>query len=396
MRIAFLTHAFPYPVEKDGHTVIAHYLLKELSQRHKIALFCFGDKNDRINLNKITDYGIKVDLHQRPIRTLPLYYLSKWLKHIAWFQYRLYTKAMVLKIKELDNSSDYDLIYVHSPYMSAYLKHIKKKPVVFSYIDALSSWYQQFNKVTRNPLKKIHYMHECRMAKLLEKNVLPSLKSTIVVSKIDAEIINRLSPKANITVIPNGVDLKFFRLSTTPPEPNTIIFSGTMNYPPNVKAVLDFNEKAWPKLKKMHPDIHWTIVGKNPTLDIFELQSHDSQITVTGYVKDIRTYIWRSAIYVSPLSICTGFKNIIIEAMACGKAVVASSVSLTGFPIIDRENVMVANSTDEFVEKISFLLANPEKRQRMEKKAQDFAKLYDWNTTVNNYEKVMEQAISHD
>lgn len=396
MNIAFITHAFPFPAEKDGHTLIAYQIIKGLAENHKISLFCFGDKNDQMNIGSISDLGVKVKIFERPKRSLFFYYLSSISKKLAWFQYRLYTKEMVNRVKELDNSPDFDIIYIHSPFVSAYLELVKNKPAVLTYIDAWSSWYQQFYDISKNPLKKLHYLQEGRKSRQLEKDLLPKAYASVVVSNVDKDIIMKHSPDANIVVIPNGVDLDYFRPSTTPPDPNQIIFSGTMDYPPNVKAVLDFKEKIWPKLKKEKPNLSWYIVGKNPTLDVFELQSLDNQITVTGYVKDIRTHLWRSAVYLSPLSLGTGFKNKIIEAMACGKAIVASPVSLAGFPVSDNKNVLIANNSQEFADKILYLLNNPDKRQKIESKARTFAEMYDWFTSVRQYENLMKQAVEHD
>lgn len=391
MRLAFITHSLPYPPEKDGHTLISYQILKKLSQRHDIALFCFGDKRDLANIKRFTDLGIKVKLFDRPKRLLPIYYLSLKSRSLAWFQYQLYTPEMIWEVETLDGRPDIDCVYVHSPFVSAYLKHIKQTPVVFGYFDALSSWYRQFFLVTTNPLKKFHYRREGQKAEQLERTVLPKLAETVVVSEVDRDIIQRLSPQARIAVIPNGVDLEYFRPTDTQPDDQTIVFSGTMNYPPNVKAVLDFSKKVWPNLKKAHPNIHWFIVGKNPTLDIFELQSLDPQVTVTGYVKDIRCYLWRAAIYVSALTIGTGFKNKIIEAMACGKAIVASPASVAGLPITDGENIFIAKSSREMYEKIHLVLGSTELRQKIERQARLFSENYDWTDAVNNYEKVFER-----
>ncbi|MDD5342706.1 MAG: glycosyltransferase [Patescibacteria group bacterium] len=394
MRIAFLAHSFPYPAEKDGHTLILYHLLKELSQRHKITLFCFGDKNDRINIKCLTEFGVCVRIIERPKRSLFLYYLSKISRKMAWFQYRLFTNEMVKEVETIDNCPDFDLVCVHSPFVSAYLQYFKHKPVVFTYIDALSSWYQQFASVTANPLKKVHYLFEGHKASHLERELSKKMFDTIVVSEIDKKIISCLSPEAPISVIPNGVDLDYYRPSLTPPDPNVIIFTGTMDYPPNARAVLDFYNEVWPLLIKERPELRWLIVGKNPTLDVFELQSKDENIKVTGYVKDIRPCLWRSAVYVSPLSLGTGFKNKIIEAMACGKAIVASPTSLSGLTAEHGKHLLIANTPQEYREHIIALLAKPDRRQKLEIAARKLAELFSWSQTARQYEEVFTRVLS--
>ncbi len=388
MRLAFVTNSLPYPPEKDGQALIAYHLLTRLSQRHQIRLLCFGDKHDLPNIKRFTDLGISVKLFDRPKRLLPFYYLSPKSRSMAWFQYQLYTPEMIWEVETLDGRPDVDLVYFHSPFISAYLKHISRTPVVFGYIDAYSSWYEQFRAITKNPLRKIHYRFEREKAIALEQHVLPALSETVVVSDVDRKTIQQLAPTAKVSVIANGVDLKFFRPSESQPDNETIVFTGTMNFPPNVRAVLDFNKNVWPSLKQAHPRVQWYIVGKNPTLDIFELQSLDPQIIVTDYVKDIRCYLWRSAVYVSAITLGAGFKNKIVEAMACGKAIVATPTSLAGLPISDGENIFVANSSHEMYEKIHRLFESSDLRQKVERQARIFAEQYDWNIAIQKYESI--------
>ncbi|MFA6197578.1 MAG: glycosyltransferase [Patescibacteria group bacterium] len=393
MRILCLTHNFPYPPEKDGQTLIAYYLLKQLASRHQITLFSFSDQSDCVNEHRFTDLGIAVRLFRRPQRRLWAYYLSRWPRRLAWFQYRLFDPAMLAAITEADHNGAYDIIYIHAPGVSGYINQITQTPVVYASIDAMSAWFDQFNQAESNLLKRYHYARERDRSIRMEKETLPRVAAVTVVSDVDRDLIANHSPGSRIVTIPNGVDLDFFRPSNTPADTNLIAFSGTMNYPANVRAVLDFNKDTWPQLKKANPDLHWLIVGKNPTLEIFELQSTDRRITVTGYIKDVRTFLWRSAVYVSPLQFGTGFKNKIIEAMACGKAVVASPISLSGFPVTDGVNVMVARTPDEFYAKTLQLMHDVNLRHNLEIAARSFAERYSWSRTANAYEQLFQQVI---
>ncbi len=395
MNILFVTPSFPYPPEKDGQTIIAYHLLKELSGRHDIKLICFADKQDYMNQEILTNLGIKTLFIKRPKRSRILYYLSAKSRQSAWFQYRHQTEVLVNELQKADHDPGLDLIFIHSPFFSNYLNYIKYKPVVFSSIDALSSWYNQFQREESNPLKKLHYQLEGQKAKQAEKECYSIAKTIIVVSEIDKEIIKNNCPNTNVITIANGVDLDYFRPSTTPPNPHEIVFTGAMDYPPNIKAVMDFHQKVWPRLKKSEPKLQWLIVGKNPTLDIFELQSLDGQITVTGYVKDIRPYIWRSAVYVAPLKLGTGFKNKIIEAMACGKAIVASPSSVSAIPVEDNKHLLIANDRHEFYEKTLAIINDEQLRKRLEISSRKFSENYSWSYTAGLYEQAFTEALNN-
>lgn len=393
MRILFVTHNFPFPAEKDGQTLIAFHVLRHLASRHSVTLFCFGDKNDVMRQDALAKLGITVRIFPRPKKRLAGYYLRPSAQQYAWYQYRLISSELTQAIQEADTKQGADIVYLHSPMVSSYLKVIRQTPVVMGSVDAMSAWFQQFTRTESNVLKRLHYYCEYRKSLGIERTLFPLAKRVIVVSSVDQAIIKQQSSENHVTSIPNGVDCDFFRPSQSAADGNVLIFSGTMNYPPNVIAALRFYKNVWPKLKKLHPDLKWYIVGKNPTLEIFELHDRDASITVTGYVKDIRPFLWQSTIYISPLNLGTGFKNKIAEAMACGKAVVATSTSLSGFPVTDGVDVVKADTSQELCERIHELLANPELRVKIELGAKAFAQRYTWERAAAAYEQVFQEVI---
>lgn len=394
MKLLFVTHNFPFPAEKDGHTLIAFQLLTQLASRHQITLYCFGDQTDTVNISKFSDLGIEVRLFRRPRASLLGYYARPVSRRMAWYQYRLYSHEFANAFRSADHDKTYDLVYLHSPMVSWYLNCFLYTPVVLGAIDSMSAWYNHFRRYERNWLKQLHYAWEYAKSCTNERQLYPKAQQVIVVSPNDRTTILDNSPANRVSVIANGVDSTYYRPSSTPPDPRTIITSGTMNFPSNTQAVLLFYKEAWPKLKESFPDLKWIIAGKNPTLDIFEIPHHDPSITVTGYVKDLRPYLWQSAVYVSPLRLGTGCKNVLLEALACGKAVVAPPKSWAALQITPCHNVIQADTYQDFITQTSRLLNDRALREQLELAARSLAEQYSWTNTVNQYERVFTEARS--
>ena len=170
-----------------------------------------------------------------------------------------------------------------------------------------------------------------------------------------------LNPKRKRYIIPQGVDTDFFAPDHSHSEPNTILFSGSMNYPPNVTAMQYFFENIYDLIKVEIPDLKVFIVGRNPTKDVLQYQSKD--VIVTGFVKDSRDYFVKSALVFVPIVVDDGgYKVKVLEAMAMGKPCVSTSLGIKGLYVNDRKNILIADNPADFAKNIILLLRNPDLR----------------------------------
>jgi glycosyltransferase involved in cell wall biosynthesis len=143
-----------------------------------------------------------------------------------------------------------------------------------------------------------------------------------------------------------------------------------MNYYPNVDAVLFFVREVLPKLRTK-VDVKFFIVGKNPSPEVFSLHN-GSDVIVTGTVDDVRKYISDSELIVVPLRMGSGLRNKVIQAMACGKCVIATKEACEGLNVKDGENILIADTPEEFVEKILMVFDNKNLRLKIEKNARKY------------------------
>jgi glycosyltransferase involved in cell wall biosynthesis len=232
----------------------------------------------------------------------------------------------------------------------------------------------------------------------------------IAVSEADSEAIRRLVPGLEVTVVPNGVDIEYYNcdfgrnffpksreswaksilseIQVTPVEKNCpLVFTGKMDFRPNVDAVIWFCREVLPLVQSDFPSVHFFIVGQSPNRRVISL-ARNPAVTVTGYVEDVRPYISRALVYVLPLRMGGGTRLKLLEAMAMGKAIVSTSLGCEGFDVTYGRELLVADDAEGFAQLVVELLRDAQRRERFGKEARRFAERYDWRKIVPRMEQV--------
>jgi glycosyltransferase involved in cell wall biosynthesis len=196
-----------------------------------------------------------------------------------------------------------------------------------------------------------------------------------------------------IAVIPNGVDLEYFAYRPAP-EPGRIVFTGSMNWPPNEDAAEHFARDVMPAVRSRIPDATFWIVGADPSPRVRNL-ANIAGVKVTGTVTDIRPWIWSAAVYASPLRFGLGVKNKILEAMACGAAIVATTRSLSGTPLVDGRDAMVADDDTNFADAVVRVLSDSELRNSLAREARRKAEVeYSWDSISARFEELYREIVT--
>jgi polysaccharide biosynthesis protein PslH len=188
-----------------------------------------------------------------------------------------------------------------------------------------------------------------------ERYWLPRFDRILTTSCHDAKLVQAIAPDARVTVYPNALPL-----IAQPPRPRRaeIVFSGNLEYPPNVQAVHFFHREVWPALRARWPGLKWKILSRNPG-SIGELAARDPQIQITGFVKDAVAVIAESQVAVVPLLAGSGTRIKILEAWAAATPVVSTTLGAEGLEFRDGEHLVLADDAQRFLEAVSRLLASP-------------------------------------
>jgi len=181
-------------------------------------------------------------------------------------------------------------------------------------------------------------------------------------------------------VIPNGVETTRYQPLPPPPEDMqrpAVLFTGKMDFRPNVDAVLWFGRQVWPLVHREYPEARFYVVGKRPHPRLEEL-SHDPTVAITGYVPDVRPYMAGATVFVVPMRIGGGSRLKLLEAMAAGLPIVATSMGAEGVDVTDGEHLLLADEAEAYAQAVCALLSDKDRRQALGQRAQQRAATWDW------------------
>lgn len=265
-------------------------------------------------------------------------------------------------------------------------------PTVLFQHNVESSLWQRMASTESNPVKKLAFKIEFSKMRSYERAALRRFHYVIGVSEHDRKQMLTMDSSCEITVVPTGVDTRKF--SVAPPStvnPPRVVFTGSMDWEPNIDAVDYFCQQIWPGVLEEFPNALFQVVGRNPHPKIQRLASES--VRITGTVPSIEKYLRDAAIVVVPLRIGGGTRLKIFEAMAMGKAVVSTSVGAEGLEVENGRDLMLADDDASFTRAILLLLRDAELRRKYEKAAVQLASQHDWSRIVLQFTAVLERAI---
>jgi sugar transferase (PEP-CTERM/EpsH1 system associated) len=250
----------------------------------------------------------------------------------------------------------YDRIFVYSSAMAQYVESAGQIPMVTDFVDVDSDKWTQYATFTRFPFSAI-YRREGRYLREYERRVCAKSSCVVVTTEREAKLVRQISPGTHVHVVPNGVDTAYFDPEVVPQDRTvpTVIFTGDMSYFPNQQAVNYFARKVLPLIRVSHSEAQFLIVGRNPSRDVLRLQRIHG-VEVTGFVPDVRTYLAKAHVAVAPFTIAAGIQNKILEAMAYGLPVVATSRTAQGLLPSVADMVDTGDTAEEMASKIVRLL----------------------------------------
>jgi sugar transferase (PEP-CTERM/EpsH1 system associated) len=202
------------------------------------------------------------------------------------------------------------------------------------------------------------------------------------VSREDAAALRTLVPALQPLIIPNGIDLAAYAGREQPPDAGLLVFTGKMDYRPNVDAILWFATNIMPRIRARCPRVRCLIVGQQPPPALVQLDGHDG-LVVTGEVAETIPYIARAAVYIAPLRMGGGTRFKLLEAMALGRPVVSTMVGAEGFAVRSGQEVLLADTAEAFAAAVVRLLDEPERAREMGRAGRAFVQdHYDWERLI--------------
>ena len=281
-------------------------------------------------------------------------------------------------------------------FLSASLNFPQKllTPTVLFQHNVESSLWKRMAATESNPIKRMAFGIEAAKMSRYEGAALRRFHHIIAVSEHDRQQMLEIDPAAQITVVPTGVDTSKFSVApASTSNPPRIVFTGSMDWEPNIDAVEYFCQQLWPGILAHFPEAIFQIVGRNPHSKVRRLAL--SSVQVTGTVPSVADYLRDATVVVVPLRVGGGTRLKIFEAMAMGKAVVSTSIGAEGLEVESGRDLILADDGATFAESILLLLRDAALRHKYEQAAVALASQHDWSRIVSIFADVLKAALDN-
>jgi polysaccharide biosynthesis protein PslH len=396
MRLLLLTPQRPYPPHQ-GTTLRNFNLIKELSQRHTVCVLTFLEPDQSPDtagpLREMCEWVETVPV---PRRTTGLRLRQMLTTTRPDMSLRLWSPEFAARLSARLAENPFDGVEIEGIEMAPYLPILETaRPRPLIVYDAHNAeWILQkraFEADIKNPARwpaAAYSWVQWHRLRRYEADLLRRVDHTIAMSAPDEAALREVAPAVPITLVPNGVDLTAYGHYTGDTQPYDVLFTGKMDFRPNIDAMLWFGRQVWPLILAQRPETTWAIVGQRPHPRLDSLRNLPG-LTITGAVPDVRPYLAGAKVYVAPLRVGGGTRLKLMEAMAIGKPIVATTVGAEGFPVVNGGELLLADTPESFAAAVLDLLDDPAQREHFAAAGRAFTQAhYGWDALVPKLEQV--------
>ncbi len=383
-----------------GGKIRSFSLLRELTRGHDVSLFTFygrhpGDLHPTLEKLFTRVVCVPIELPTARGAGEALDYAKNLLSFRPYTMAKYCRPVVARALLELLRREHFDIILCDFLFSADVIPWDWTCPkVLFTHNVEEQIWRRHF-QVTRNPIWKAVSWREYQTMRSAERRYVRLADHVLTVSESDRSYFAAYADPAKLTVVPTGVDVEYFQPGSAPKNPDTLVFTGSMDWLPNEDAISYFAESILSHLQREVPGVKLNVVGRRPSRRLLKLASESTGIVVTGEVPDIRPMVHNSCVYVVPLRIGGGTRIKIFEAMAMGKAIVSTSVGAEGLPVRHNENIILADDPEDFAKQVARLLRDQETRERIGRAARILVEQnYSWRSVVGVFDTVFERVTA--
>ena len=388
MRILFLSQRVPFPPNR-GDKITTSKLIECMRRTHEVRCVAFSHgAQDEEGARELERMGLAIRTVPYRDRAAKLGALPLLLTQQP-LTLGVYGSAALQRIVD-EEIAQSDLAYAYSSSMGAFLERHGSKPRVMHFGELDSDKWRQYAGSATFPMSWV-YAREQRTLLEFERRIARSFSENVVCTPLEEQVFRARIPDASCVVLRNGVDLERFHPRANAPEPNEIVFTGVMDYHPNVDGCVWFAREILPLVRARVPAVRFTIVGSSPTRAVRELAALEG-VRVTGFVPDTREHLRRATLAVAPLRIARGIQNKVLEALAMGLPLVGTTQATQGVEGVSGRDYLVADDPAGFAAAIMQLLTEPARARELGAAGRAFVeRQYDWEQTLAPLEPLLQR-----
>jgi hypothetical protein len=393
MRILYVCHRFPYPPRRGG-TIRPFNMIKHLSRTHEVVV-CSLTRSPQQTLDAqgIAPYCAEFHIGEVDDRVQTLRMVATLPTPLTASASFFHSSRLARRIRRVLDEQKIDLVFVHCSSVAHYVQHVASIPKILDFGDMDSQKWLEYTQHKPFPLS-LGYWWEGRRVLAQETRLARRFDFCTATTRAEHRTLLDMGIETPSDWFPNGVDSTYFSpADSTGYDPDTIVFVGRMDYFPNQQCMAGFCTDVLPLLKSRRPSVKLQIVGAEPSAAVRRLGTI-AGVTVTGSVPDVRPYLARAALTVAPLRIARGTQNKMLEAMAMGVPVVASSLAAGGVDALPDQHLLTADTPQEQCEAILRVLADPSERARLAQAGRArMLSHHAWSSSMHRLDGVIDRCL---
>ncbi len=392
--ILFLAHRIPWPADR-GDKIRSHHILKRLCEMAPVHVGAFADDDRDMGFAKAMDD--LVASHHIELRRKPQWQAG--LESLATGQpvsvRSFASPAMQNWVDSKLATGRISHIFCFSGQMAQYVPAEFDGHFVMDFVDVDSAKFESYSGEGSMFIRWVNG-REGRLLRDFESGVAGRADASLLVSENEAALFRSRTSAVNVSALGNGIDTLYYDPGAAykklhPPFPDPlIVFTGQMDYRPNIEAVSDFARHAMPMIRTRHPETTFAIVGRNPTQAVSDLSMLPG-VQVTGAVEDVRTWLAAADVVVAPLRIARGIQNKVLEAMAMARPVVVSPAAAEGIIAVHEQHFYIERDVRAEAERVCALLSETSAGMAVGKAARAHVIAhYEWQSQLAPFGPIMD------
>jgi len=373
MNLLWFSHFVPFP-PRGGGSQRSYHLLRQAAKSHQVHLVAFNLRNYSPGdlaecASEFSKLGASVEFWQLPLRwKSPLWWFRLLASPLSFNPYNcssFWSRELAKRWFQTIRRFRPDLIHFDSIDLALFEPVTCGLRKVLNHHNCESAMTDRRAENEPNRIKKLYLRSQARKLHRMERILCPVFSVNLAVSEVDAAVLRSRAPRAHFHIVENGTDTAYFSPQNVREEPLSIIFAASMRFYPNASATRYLVSKIWPLIKSRRPSARLYLAGQGIPEWMRQLEKTDPNIQVVPSPEDMRPWVARASVFLCPMLDGGGTKLKILDAMAMGKPVVSTSIGCEGLEVSPGQDILVADSPEDFANSVQNLLEDLPMRQRL-------------------------------